>query len=127
MLETDVVQYAPASFYRKMKEIHILMRNYDSIIPNMDNAKIEPSLPFQWFFRGETMLLWNERIGIQTAATLNPFISWLGCGVIAVYLVFSVLNSLLSKRGIQWTAFSRSTGSSEWRGNSQVIKRFLRT
>lgn len=117
MLETDVVQYEPASYYRKMKEIHFLMRNYDDIIPNMDNAKIEPSLPFQWFFRGETMLLWNEKIGIQIATSLNPFINWLGCGVIAVYLVFSVMNSLLSKRGIQWTIFSRSTGGSEWRGN----------
>ncbi|KAG2174157.1 hypothetical protein INT43_004177 [Umbelopsis isabellina] len=120
MLETDIVQYEPASFYQKMKEIHFLMRYYDEIIPNMDTAKVEPSLPFQWYLRGETMLLWNEMIGIQIATSLNPFINWLGCGVITVYLVFSVMNSLLSKRGIQWTIFSRSNGGSGWRAYQSI-------
>ena len=100
------------------------MRNYDKVIPNTDSVRFEASQPHQWLLNRETMQLWKEHVGLQVATALNPTVAWTGCVVTAVYILFSVLNSLLSKRGIQWPSFTRSQGNSEWRGEFFTL--FLR-
>jgi dolichyl-phosphate-mannose--protein O-mannosyl transferase len=116
MVDTDRVNYKRASFYEKMVEVHGIMRNYDKVIPNVEPVNIEVTLPHQWFLQGETMQIWSEELAMQIVTSLNPFVNWIGCTVTAFYLLFSVLNSLLSKRGIEWSTFTRSQGGSQWRG-----------
>ncbi|KAI8575330.1 hypothetical protein K450DRAFT_194308 [Umbelopsis ramanniana AG] len=115
MVETDRVEYKKSNFYQKLQEVHGLMRNYDKVIPNADSVRFEASQPHQWLLNRETMQLWKEDVGLQVATALNPTVAWTGCAITVFYMLFSVLNSLLSKRGIQWPSFTRSQGSSEWR------------
>lgn len=121
MVETDRVIYKNLPMYEKLIEVHELMRNYDKIVPDADTVQAEATLPHQWFLRGVAMQLWNEELGVQIVTTLNPLVRWMGSAVTAIYLVFSVLNSLLSKRGIQWPSFTRSQGSTEWRGIVLIV------
>lgn len=121
MVETDRVVYKKSNFYQKLLEVHELMRKYDKLIPNTDSVKFEASQPHHWLLNRETMQLWKEDVGLQVATALNPAVAWAGCAVTAVYMLFSILNSLLSKRGIQWPSFTRSQGNSEWRGESLTL------
>ncbi|KAH8554047.1 Dolichyl-phosphate-mannose-protein mannosyltransferase-domain-containing protein [Umbelopsis sp. PMI_123] len=115
MVETDRVEYKMMNFYQKLLEVHGLMRNYDNIIPNADPVRIEPTQPHQWLLKGETMQLWNEEAGHQVATAINPIVTWAGFIVTTAYVLFAVLNSLLSKRGIEWPSLIRSQGNTEWK------------
>jgi dolichyl-phosphate-mannose--protein O-mannosyl transferase len=120
MVETDRVEYKMMNFYQKLLEVHGLMRNYDNIIPNADPVRIEPTQPHQWLLKGETMQLWNEEAGHQVATAINPIVTWAGFIVTTAYVLFAVLNSLLSKRGIEWPSLIRSQGNTEWKGETSI-------
>ncbi|KAI9288981.1 hypothetical protein BC943DRAFT_260833, partial [Umbelopsis sp. AD052] len=100
MVETDRVEYKKSNFYQKLLEVHRLMRDYDKVIPNADSVSFEASQPHQWLLNRETMQLWKEDVGLQVATALNPIVALTGCAVTVAFMTFSVLNSLLSKRGI---------------------------